>query len=351
MKNIFLISFAFLLFICVHEAIGQENKCTTKQVLPYSFEYKLQKKPKPEYFEVTADDLKAFEEKYPTGKGKRVNYTPDNVGIWETLPDGRKIWQMAIASKGAKGISLFFENFHIPEGGQLFCYTADRSFVIGPITEPNSFHYDKGNLQINGVPGDSIIIEYNQSVEVKTTAQISITEMWYRFTDFPYGYLNNLPKKVPTYDPVSQNSREMMSKYMSADRPQMGSYHETPKYNTSQHGVWDTLSNGDRIWRVTVKVDLPYSVQVSFCFNNTFIPQGGSIFIYTEDKTISTMGAITSLEIDKAKGSGFCKTLPVYVGEFATIEYYEPKEVIGQSRLELTKCEFMLSPSVGKKKK
>ena len=52
-----------------------------------------------------------------------VNYNPGNSGTVLNLPNGGKLWQVAIESKGAASISLLFDSFELPGGAELFFYT------------------------------------------------------------------------------------------------------------------------------------------------------------------------------------------------------------------------------------
>lgn len=55
-------------------------------------------------------------------------------------------------------------------------------------------------------------------------------------------------------------------------------------------GSWDTLQDGRTIWRLKIQSDRAFSVNL--IFDKFFIPPGGSMFVYNEDKSM-VLGAFT----------------------------------------------------------
>ena len=45
-----------------------------------------------------------------------VNFNFNNSGVWSTLPNGDKIWQLAIECKNALTVNLLFKNYYLPQG-------------------------------------------------------------------------------------------------------------------------------------------------------------------------------------------------------------------------------------------
>ncbi len=91
------------------------------------------------------------------------------------LPDGTKIWQVGLRSAGAYSINVLFSEFHIPEGGQLFLYSADKSHIIGSFTHENNT--DGKMLPTAPVTGDEIIVEYSEPANVSFEGILKITEV------------------------------------------------------------------------------------------------------------------------------------------------------------------------------
>ena len=50
---------------------------------------------------------------YRIGVASTVNITPTNSGIWSTLPNGDRKWQLVVKSPGAEALSFLFETFKL----------------------------------------------------------------------------------------------------------------------------------------------------------------------------------------------------------------------------------------------
>ena len=91
------------------------------------------------------------------------------------LPDGTKVWQVGIRSKGAYSINLLFTEFHIPEGAKLFIYNTDQSHVIGSFDHRNNSR-DR-ILPVRPVSGEAIIVEYSEPATVSFEGKLVIGEV------------------------------------------------------------------------------------------------------------------------------------------------------------------------------
>jgi hypothetical protein len=111
--------------------------------------------------------------------------------------------------------------------------------------------------------------------------------------------------------------------------PYMFGYEHQVNYDLSNSGTWTVLPNGDKIWRLKVKSD--GALSLNFVFSDFFIPEGGSLHLYNDDKS-HVVGAYTvaNNNINNELGTGLLK------GEEGVIEYFEPKEYVGEGRLLLT---------------
>lgn len=98
------------------------------------------------------------------GYNHYVNYNLTNSGSWTSLPDGGRVWQLALKSAGAQSLNLAFDDFHIPTGASMFIYTADKNYVIGAFTSENNDASNKFATDL--IPGEAIVIEYFEPVEV-----------------------------------------------------------------------------------------------------------------------------------------------------------------------------------------
>ena len=95
------------------------------------------------------------------GKEIEVNYNLENSGLWETLPNGGRLWRLAIQSTGAYSLNLVFDGFYLPSHSNLFIYTEDRSYIMGSFTEKNNNQW--GNFATSLLPGDAITLEYYEA--------------------------------------------------------------------------------------------------------------------------------------------------------------------------------------------
>jgi lysyl endopeptidase len=93
-------------------------------------------------------------------------------------------------------------------------------------------------------------------------------------------------------------------------------------------GTWETLNNGDRVWRLGVVSSDAYTL--NFIFNNFFIPEGGKLHIYNEE-TGHILGAFTN---ENNRQDGWFGTF-LLTGDQAVIEYHEPRIALGLGHFNL----------------
>jgi lysyl endopeptidase len=98
------------------------------------------------------------------------------------------------------------------------------------------------------------------------------------------------------------------------------------EYTPDNSGIWDTLSNGDRVWRLGINSSGAYSLNVIFSEYN--IPRGATLFIYNETKTI-VLGAFT---YKNNAPSGILATSPV-AGNSIIVEYFVPVQAKSKGKL------------------
>jgi hypothetical protein len=90
--------------------------------------------------------------------------------------------------------------------------------------------------------------------------------------------------------------------------------------NLQNSGYWNELHNGNRVWTINIVSKGAYSINLAY--NKFFIPDGGELYIYNEDKTI-LQGPITS----KQNTPNLKFSTDLVQGESIILEYYEPIEV------------------------
>lgn len=89
------------------------------------------------------------------------------------IENGLKISRVGVYSKNAKGISLFFDKFLLPDGGKLFVYNPNQTIVYGAFTSKNN--NDVNKLLIRPLPSDSIIVEYQEPLDAPFEADLHIS--------------------------------------------------------------------------------------------------------------------------------------------------------------------------------
>ena len=99
-------------------------------------------------------------------------------------------------------------------------------------------------------------------------------------------------------------------------------------YRLDNAGEWTQLPNGDRIWRILFSAK--DAIHLSIVFDKFYVPKGAKIYLYNDDKT-DLLGAYTEVQNNEKEtlGTWFVN------GDKLWVEYYEPKEVKGQGKLNI----------------
>ncbi len=82
-------------------------------------------------------------------------------------------------------------------------------------------------------------------------------------------------------------------------------------------GSWDTLADGRKVWRLRIQSDS--AITINLIFDKFFIPSGGSMFVYNDDKSM-VLGAFTE---ENNLSERVFSTTPIR-GDRITIEYDQP---------------------------
>ncbi|MBL6869819.1 MAG: lysyl endopeptidase, partial [Flavobacteriales bacterium] len=123
--------------------------------------------------DITNDALK--DRPWRFGYKYDVNYNLKNSGSWKVLPNGDKIWQLAIECQGALTVNLLFQNFQLPKGAYLYLYDIDQTNRVGAYTSINN-RVD-GELGSELVHGEKIIVEYVEPADVKESGRFTISNV------------------------------------------------------------------------------------------------------------------------------------------------------------------------------
>lgn len=100
-------------------------------------------------------------------------------------------------------------------------------------------------------------------------------------------------------------------------------------WNTEVHGRWTTLSNGDRIWRMGIRV--PSATMLSCVFDAFELPPGARLYFYNRAQT-EFVGPYMR---NSSLGEQHVCSLPVSGGEMI-MEYFEPFSQRGNGYLSIS---------------
>ncbi len=97
--------------------------------------------------------------------------------------------------------------------------------------------------------------------------------------------------------------------------------------NLNNSGLWETLANGDKIWRL--KIISPNAKTINLNYSSFQIPAGATFFVYNKNQVL---GSFTH-ENNKASGQFSTSLLK---GDNVVLEYVEPASVQGQGIIEVS---------------
>lgn len=137
------------------------------------------------------DEIKTNRQKpFRFAKTFTVNYNIGNSGIWRTLANGDKIWQIELRSKGAHSLNIIFDDFELPEGAKVYVYDEKRTQILGAFTEKNNS--DSHILPVSPIRGDDLVVEYFVPSSCKDEGKLSIGQVAHDYRNiFRHGSLKD----------------------------------------------------------------------------------------------------------------------------------------------------------------
>ncbi|HRH68009.1 MAG TPA: T9SS type A sorting domain-containing protein [Flavobacteriales bacterium] len=109
---------------------------------------------------------------YRFGIEKQVDIDFFQRALKTELPKGDKVWQLAVHCPDATSINFLFDQWSIPEGGDLTIWSADRKEFIGVFDHTHNKEYN--SFAVGLVHSDKVVIEYYERAVVNGKAQIHI---------------------------------------------------------------------------------------------------------------------------------------------------------------------------------
>jgi PKD repeat protein len=113
-----------------------------------------------------------------------ANISLNNANNWTLIDNNHRIWRLNIEVSGAVGLALYFNDFYLSPGDELFVYSADRSFLIGAFTELNN--RDNKLFATEVVKGESVIVEFVQKIDNADASSFNISEVLVVYTPMTF---------------------------------------------------------------------------------------------------------------------------------------------------------------------
>ncbi len=105
----------------------------------------------------------------------QVNYDARRTGLWETLPNGGKLWRLNISAPSAINMNLIFSKMYLPQRSRLFIYNQDKSEVLGAFSSHNN--RADGGFATALINDDFLTVEYYEPPGVRGQASLVISQV------------------------------------------------------------------------------------------------------------------------------------------------------------------------------
>lgn len=132
--------------------------------------------------EIPTPDYDIYEETQDGEMYEFAKVVPSDIDVLAgtlTEVDNGRVWTVSVTSQGAKALSLYYNEFWIPTGGQLFVYSPDKSQLIGPFNSKNN--HSSGLFANELIRGESLIIEYFQADYQTELPKLHIDKVAYAY--------------------------------------------------------------------------------------------------------------------------------------------------------------------------
>ena len=110
-----------------------------------------------------------------------VDVSPNTHGTWE-IANGMAVWRLRVPSPGAKSINFGFDQYRMPQGGQLMLYTPDGTEVQGPFSPSDNEEHEE--LWTPVIPGDELVIEISLPAARQSELRLHLKSVNHDFLGF-----------------------------------------------------------------------------------------------------------------------------------------------------------------------
>ena len=138
----------------------------------------------------------------------------------------------------------------------------------------------------------------------------------------PYSLDNSLRTNISNFQTSGINAEELLIQDANRVGPapfRYGYRYET-NINMNNHGSWETLNNGDAIWRLQIESQDAFSI--GLIYDNFYLPEGTTFYVYNQNE-VTILGGYTN------DNNAEVFSTPQIVGEVVFLEYYEPANTQG----------------------
>ncbi|MEM6699792.1 MAG: hypothetical protein AAF599_15425, partial [Bacteroidota bacterium] len=112
---------------------------------------------------------------YRFGIEHEVSLDMENSGIWIDLPNGGRLWRLAIFAPQALSINLVYEDFFLPQGSKFFLHNGDYEQILGAFTARNNKSDRAFGTAL--VYGEISYLEYYEPAQVRGQGNIAINKV------------------------------------------------------------------------------------------------------------------------------------------------------------------------------
>lgn len=137
------------------------------------------------------------------------------------------------------------------------------------------------------------------------------------------------PVVMPKFDLAALQKEDSVTDKQK-DKPWRYGYEFLADNNLNNSGVWTTLPNGDRVWRIHYVSK--GAKTINFLFSDYYMPKGANVYLYNSDRS-DLLGAYDAGQNNDERVLGTW----MVTGDDIWIEYYEPAAVAGYGKLEIFK--------------
>ena len=136
----------------------------------------------PDMSQIRAEDLERDRkgQLYRIGVSMFTNITTTNAGLWTTLPDGGKIWQLRFKSPGAEALGFLFSAFHIYDDASVEVFSQNGTLLHDRLTKEDVLEH--GQQHIDLCFGEEMVLQIREPKGTRAS-EILLSEVMYGYRD------------------------------------------------------------------------------------------------------------------------------------------------------------------------